>query len=97
MPIEYGYNVYYKQYAGDERFEFIQYENKGHMNILNSDEYINYMNRFYEECSNYFSGRTLSLEERIEYVQKYLDREIYCNGLDNELFDRIITFYNSNL
>ncbi len=30
VPIEYGYDVYYKQYAGDERFEFIQYENKGH-------------------------------------------------------------------
>lgn len=67
------------------------------MNILNSDEYINYMNRFYEDFSNYFGDRTPSLEERIEYTEKHLDREIYCNGLDNELFDRIVTFYNSNL
>lgn len=97
VPIEYGYDIYYKHYASDERFEFIRYENKRHMNIVHSDEYINYMDRFYEDFSNYFGERTPSREERIEYVEKHLDREIYCNGLDNELFDRIVTFYNSNL
>ena len=37
VPIEYGYDLYYKQHAGNERFEFIRYENKGHNNIIFSN------------------------------------------------------------
>ncbi len=97
VPIKYGYDVYYKQYAADERFEFIRYENKGHNNIVYSDSYINYLNDFNEKFSNYFGGRTPSREEKAAYINEHLDREIYCNGLDTELFDRILNFYNANL
>ncbi len=97
VPIEYGYDVYYKQYADDKRFEFIRYENKGHNNIVYSDSYINYLNDFNEEFRDYFGGKTPSLEEKAAYINEHLDREIYCNGLDTELFDRILNFYNSYL
>ncbi len=97
VPIEYGYDVYYKQYANDERFEFIRYENKGHNNIVYSDEYIKYMDNFSEEMRSYFGGRTPSREEKAAYINEHLDREIYCNGLDTELFGRILNFYNSYL
>ncbi len=97
VPIEYGYDVYYKQYADDERFEFIRYENKGHNNIVYSDAYIDYVNDFNEELSKYFGDRNLSPEEKAAYINEHLDREIYCNGLDAQLFDRILNFYNSNL
>ena len=97
VPIEYGYDVYYRKYAGNERFEFIKYENKGHSNIIYSDSYLNYLNSFNEQASNYFGGRVPSPEERIEYINNHLDREIYCNGLDTELFGKILNFYNSYL
>ncbi len=97
VPIEYGYDIYYKQYASNERFKFIRYENKGHNNIVYSDSYINYLNDFSEKFSNDFGERTPSPEEKAAYIKEHLDREIYCNGLDPELFDRILNFYNSNL
>ena len=97
VPIEYGYDKYYKKYADDKRFEFIRYENKGHNNIIYSDSYIAYLDVFNEQARAYFGGRAPSLEERIDYVNKYLDREIYCNGLDAGLFDKILNFYDANL
>lgn len=97
VPISYGYDVYYKQYAGNERFEFIRYDNKGHNNVIYSDSYMNYLKNFNYEFSSYFGERTPSLEERIAYIKQNLNREIYCNGLDTELFERILNFYNSYL
>ncbi len=97
VPIEYGYDVYYKQYANDKRFAFIRYDDKGHNNIFYSHAYINYINDFNEAFRDYFGGQAPSPEERAAYINQHLDREIYCNGLDTELFDRILAFYNANL
>ena len=97
VPIEYGYSLYYKRYVGDGRFDFIQFENKGHNNIIYSEAYINYIHDFNQEFYNHFGEWNPPLEERAAYVREHLDREIYCNGLDTELFDRILNFYNSYL
>ena len=97
VPIEYGYDLYYNQYAGNERFEFVRYENKGHNNIIYSDSYITYLDEFNEGYRNYFGGKAPSLEEFIAYCNEHLDREKFCNGLDTELFDRILNFYDSHL
>ena len=97
VPIGYGYDEYYKKYAGNERFEFARYENKGHSNILYSQIYLNYLNEFNEQFRNHFGEQTPSYEERVAYINEHLDRTIYCNGLDTELFDRILNFYNSYL
>lgn len=97
VPIECGYDIYYNQYANDERFEFIRYEDKGHFDIFYSDARVNYMNDFNEELRNFFGGQTPSSEEHAVYYNEHLNREIYCNGLNTELFDRILNFYNSYL
>ena len=97
VPIEYGYDVYYNQYAGNQRFEFVRYENKGHNNILYSQAYLDYLADFNEKSRNYFGDRIPTQEERVAYIREHLDRNIYCNGLDAELFDRIVNFYNAHL
>ena len=97
VPIQYGYDVYYKQYAGNKRFEFVRYENKGHNNILYSDLYIKYIEQFNEQFFDYFGGKVPTYEQRTAYLNEHLDREIFCNGLDVELFDKILDFYNSYL
>ncbi len=97
VPIKCGYDLYYNQYADDERFEFIRYEDKGHFDILYSEERTNYMKKFNEEFQNYFGGQTPTPEEHLAYYKEHLDRKIYCNGLNAELFDRILNLYNSNL
>lgn len=97
VPVQYGYDIYYKEYQGNERFEFVRFENKGHNNIIYSDKYINYLDSFNKEYREYFGGQAPSFEEFVAYVKEHLDREIYCNGLDADLFDRILDFYNSHL
>ena len=97
VPIQYGYDVYFKQYAGNKRFQFVKYQNKGHSNILYSESYLSYLEDFNKNASNYFAGRTPTQEERSAYIKEHLDREIYCNGLDTALFGSILAFYNSYL
>ena len=97
VPIKYGYDVYYKQYAGNQRFQFVKYENKGHTNILYSETYLNYLKDFNQQAADYFGERTPTTEERAAYIKQHLDRNIYCNGLDTQLFDRILSFYNLHL
>lgn len=94
VPIEYGYNIYYKQYSNDPRFTFIKYSDRGHSNILYSDEYINYMGKFTEDMKNYFNEKSPTHEERALYYNENLDRKIYCNRLNTELFKNIVDFYN---
>ena len=38
VPPEYGYDMYYKKFKDDPRFTFILYEDKGHSNLLDSEE-----------------------------------------------------------
>ena len=37
VPIEYGYDTYYKKYGNDERFRFCKYENRDHSIFTNDD------------------------------------------------------------
>ena len=98
VPIEYGYEIYYKQYADNPRFEFVKYANKGHNAIIYSDEYVSYMNNFAAEMKSFFGAdKTPSHSEISSYYSAHLDRSIYCNGINTELFDIILDFYNSYL
>ena len=97
VPIEFGYDRYYDKFAGNERFEFVRYENKGHSNIIYSQSYLEYVSEFNEGFSAYFGGQAPSLEERIAYFSEHLDREKYSDRLDLDLFDKILNFYNSCL
>ena len=97
VPIEYGYDEYYKKYANSERFKFVRYENKGHTKILYSDEYIDYVTEVDEQFREYFGGRNPSLDERIDYFNEHIDREKFCNRLDCELFNEIALFYKKHI
>ena len=97
VPIKYGYDKYYKKYSDNPRFKFVRYEDKGHTDILYSDERIAYMNDFYKTANEFFGGRTATDEERLDYVKENLDRTIYCDGLEKSLFSQIVDFYNSYL
>lgn len=97
VPIKYGFDIYFKKYSDNSRFKFVRYADKGHSDILYSYERINYMNDFYEAANAYFGGKIATDEERLEYVKAHLDRYVYCDGLDKELFSQIVDFYNSYL
>ncbi len=97
VPIQCGYDLYYEKYSNNPRFEFVKYENKGHYNILYSQDAINYMDSFTKAKDEYFGGKDPSEEEVAEYFQKNLDRNVYSNRVDKELFGRIVEFFDSYL
>lgn len=93
VPIAYGMDVYYQAYKEDPRFRFIRYDDRGHTNILYSEERISYDKMFNAQMEEYF-GESSPTEADIEaYYKENLNREIYCNGLNKELFSEIVTFY----
>lgn len=97
VPIQYGYNIYYEKYATDKRFVFKQYENKRHNMVYCSQEAIDYMDAFYKKWDEYFEGKEVTKEENAEYIKTHLDRDIWCNLIDKELFADIVSFYKSHL
>lgn len=97
VPIKYGYDIYYEKYADDPRFEFVKYDDKGHTNIVYSQDAINYINDFTQKANEYFAGKDPSKEEIAEYYKNNLDRNVYSNMLDKELFGRIAKFYDAHL
>ena len=49
VPIEYGYDLYFKAYRDDTRFTFIRLENRGHSYVYNDMTYINEFNAGFDE------------------------------------------------
>jgi len=92
VPIEYGYDIYYEKYSNNPRFKFVKDENKGHNFVPYSEKYIEYIEKFNDEAHANSTKETFA-----EYVKANLDRSIYCDGLDKELFNSILEFYNSHI
>ncbi len=97
VPIQYGYDIYYKKYANDDRFIFKKYEDKGHNEIYYSREAMEYIKNFNAEFKEYFNGREITDAEREEYITKNLDRSVWCDLIDKDLFADIVEFYKSYL
>ncbi len=95
VPIQYGYDIYFSKYAGNARFKFIKYEDKGHNRILYSNDSINYLNEFSKTANEYFDGQNPTDDEIAEYFRNNLDRKIYCDLLDKELMGSIVEFFDS--
>ncbi len=94
---KYGYDIYYKKYHNLSRFTFISYKNKGHNQLYYSDEAIKYINKFNDDFKEYFKGSKITAENKEKYINEYLDRNIWINLLDEDLFAKIIEFYDSSI
>lgn len=105
VPPEYGYNVYYKKYAADPRFTFILNENQGHSAILRSKEgndYITAFNTMFDEYIatldydyNAKKNKDRFIKDKADYIHKNLDRSMFCHTPNDELLQKIITFYKN--
>lgn len=106
VPIECGYELYYEKYKNDSRFTFIKYENKGHSNVFRSNDAINAIDeinlKFNEWLKtldyDYSSKKNIDkfIEDKRNYIMN-LDRNIFCNMIDIDLFTRIVDFYENSI
>lgn len=104
VPVEYGYDIYYKKYKDDPRFTFIRLEDRGHSYVYNDTTYIDEFNAEFAKW-----GETLDYDyeadenkerfaaEKADYIRRNLDRDKWCDMLDKPLFEKFVGFYDANL
>ncbi len=70
VPTKYGYDLFYKKLSKNERFEFLLYEDKGHTDILYSNEALAYMDSLEDGYEKHLEqgGKSDSKEERNNYM-----------------------------
>lgn len=97
VPIQYGYNIFFEKYSNNPRFKFVSYANKGHSFVYCSDEAIAYVNAFFKGFSEHFANPKATAEEKAEYVEQNFDRSVWCNLLNKQLYQEILSFYDNYL
>jgi hypothetical protein len=97
VPIEYGYDIWHEKYADDGRFLFVRYEDRGHDRIYYSDEARAYIESFNEDFAVYVESleNGLTPELKAQYIEGHLDRDVWNDLTDPELFMDIIAFYDA--
>ena len=76
VPTRFGYDKFYSEFGGNERFEFVLYEDKGHKDLLYSDDAIAYNKTIEEAYESYLkeSGNVDSDKSKAEFMDKNLDK-----------------------
>ena len=103
VPFRSGYGLWEPEFAGDDRFLFIRYEDRGHSGVFLSDEYrawkASYDEAFdaWRETLPYDSHaeeeKERFEEDRLAYQEEHFDRTWYRNCTDEALVDQIIGFW----
>ncbi len=103
VPIQYGYDKYYEKYQDDPRFKFVRLENAGH-NCLWTKTYSNEFNKGFDQWletldydPNAAENKERFIKDKADYMHENLDRDKWCNSLDNELFQRFVDFYDEQI
>ena len=96
VPIEAGYEIYYQKYGKSSRFKFESYNYRGHGTVYYSDEGRIYTEEFDKGWKEFLKGDP-SEEEKQNYINEHLDRTIWNDRIDKNLFSRVVDFYNAYL
>ena len=106
VPIEYGYDIYYKKYKDDPRFTFVRYEDKGHNSIFNASPDV-YKDEIDTELQNWADALDYDYKadenkdrfrkDKADYIHEHLDRKRWCDRLDKEMFDSFVKFYDEHI
>lgn len=105
VPIEYGYDLYYKTYKDDPRFTFVRFEDKGHNRVYNSTAYTAYVDELNENIEkwretlnyDYKENKEQFAVDKADYIHKNLDREKWSDSLNTEMLDGFLSFYDKNI
>ncbi|WP_459129935.1 alpha/beta hydrolase [Guggenheimella bovis] len=95
VPPEYGYDLYYRDFKHDPRFQFILYEDLGHDRLLYSESARAYRAELDEEYQRFLKekGVESSNELKKEFMDSKLDK-VKANEPNDELFSQIVAFFD---
>ncbi len=90
VPVRYGYERFYSEFSGNERFDFVLYEDRGHSYLFYSEESEIYRDKLNEDYKAYVEGggREYSAEVKEEFMRDNLDKK-RCFEPDPVLMERI--------
>ena len=76
VPTRFGYDKFYNEFCDNERFNFVLYEDKGHKDLLYSDDAIAYNKALNEAYESYLiqSGKIDSEEVKANFMSENLDK-----------------------
>lgn len=77
VPTKYGYDLFYSKLSNNDRFEFLLYDNKGHTDILYSDNALSYMDSLENGYESYLeqNDKQDSQNERNFYMNKNANKK----------------------
>lgn len=92
-----NFSQFKENYGNNQRFEFIDFENKGHEFILQEDTSQEYWENFKAEYRAYFETNNIesTQETREEYALEHLDLTTLYD-LDVDLMTDILNFFNEH-
>lgn len=95
VPIEYGYDIYIEKFENDTRFEFLEYEDKGHKELLYSEDAVNYQREIEKDYQEYLlsEGKRDTKKNRTEYMEKNLDPCLYYEPSE-EILQKMISLFD---
>lgn len=93
IPPEAGYDIYYEKYKNDSRFTFELYEDRGHGTVYFDEASIKYTKNFNKKWDAFLKENPTE-EEKINFIKTNIDRDIWNDRIDKDLFSRIVNFYN---
>lgn len=93
----YGYERYQKALRDDARVQFILYENRGHERVYITDEARSYLENFEARYAAFVTAldRAPSVAEERAFIEANLDRTLFCNMADPELFEQIFAMFDA--
>lgn len=95
---EASYDIFFRRYANNPRFQFLQFEDRGHNRIWYADHATAYRDAFNEEFAVYVSSieEEFTPEIRAEYLERHLEKSLLY-ALDEEVMGRILSFYDESM
>lgn len=96
VPAMYGYDKFYDTFGDSTRFEFVQYENKGHNYLFYSDAAWNYREQLNADYKRYVedNGRSYDAQTKEEFMNRYLDKKA-CFEPDPVLMAQILEMFDT--
>lgn len=97
IPISSGFDIYYKEFKSNPRFSFIKLKESGHGTVFYSKDGIKYSKKINADYKANCKSEYFTDDLKIQFRDKTVDRNKYCNMIDIKLFSKIIKFINNSI